>query len=739
MATTSPVKTEQLHGTVKTVTFANPENGYFVAKVTVEGKGERTVVGNAPIINVGEHLSALGTWHTSNWGPQFKASDVTLSEPTMLADIERYLAGAFEGIGKGFAKKMVAAFGEAIFEVIEKTPKKLNDVPGIGKKRAESIVKAYSEQSSVREIMVFLYRSGLSSAKATKVYEKYGERAIQTIKENPYCLCKDIWGIGFSKADAVAQKQGIPLDSEYRVCAGIHHVINEAVSSGSCGLPLVMVREKVSEMLNVPYDLVDSCIEFELSSMNLVKDTAAGDICLFPPGIYGAERNIAQKLLAMSSKAPAKVLHDIPTLVDYAQVESGILLEPTQREAVHIALASNVCVLTGGPGTGKTTITKILIQVLMENGLKALSLCAPTGKAAKRASEATNLMATTVHRLLGVGRKDGAQFNEKNPLPIDVLIVDEWSMADVRLMDLVCKALPATARLLMVGDVDQIPSVGPGKVLKDIIDSGAIPTVKLKTIFRQAATSDIIKNAHLINNGEMPEAGWKEGSDFCFMSISPKDRDDEELKKQCREKIETEVLRVARDMYKRGFDPIREVQVLAPMRRGILGVLSLNVRLQAILNPHPEAFLEAMGTKWCVGDKVMQQRNNYDKMVFNGDVGYVVAVDKDTRSVSVEFDEAVVTYKSGDLDELTLAYAFTIHKSQGSEFPVVIMPFDWSHYTMLKRNLLYTGVTRARKLCVIIGQPAAARVAVTTAQNDDRYSLLKEHLQKGLPRELMRA
>lgn len=731
MAQPSSPKLEQINGIVKTLTYVNAENGFFIVKIMVDGKGERTVSGSAPVINVGEHLSATGSWQSSKWGPKFKADDVTLSVPTMLEGIEKYLANAIEGIGKGYAKKMVGAFGERIFEVIENTPEKLHDVPGIGKKRAVAIIEAYKGQQAIREIMVFLHRSGLSSSKAYQVHKKYGDRSIELIKENPYILCRDMWGIGFSTADTVAQKQGIEADSDYRVCAGIQHVLKEAEGFGSCGLPEDTVREKTSLLLNLPYENIDRCIGYELSALNLVRDIAGNEACLFLPRIHAAEKSIAAKLLEHVRRPPVHVLHDINDLINNAEVEIGIALDETQRDAVRVALSSNACVITGGPGTGKTTITRVLLKVFADNGMDSILLAAPTGKAAKRASESTGFEAATVHRTLEVGPDGLFKYNAANPLDCDVLGLDEWSMADVRLMNSVILALPTSSRLIMIGDKDQLPSVGAGKVLSDIIESEAIPTVKLKTIFRQAAKSDIIKNAHAINAGEMPALNWREGSDFCFTDISPRNPQDEDEKKKCREDIEAEILRVARDMYKLGYDPIKDVQVLAPMRRGLLGVISLNARLQAILNPQPEAMVEILGTKWGTGDKVMQLRNNYEKTVFNGDVGYIDAVDVVARTVSVQFGDKVVSYKASEMEELNLAYAMTIHKSQGSESPVIVMALDWSHFTMLKRNLFYTGVTRAKKLCVVVGQAAAARVAVRTAQNEERYSTLKERLRQG--------
>lgn len=722
-------KLDTISGTVKTLTCVRPENGFFIAKVMVPGKGERTVIGNAAVINVGEQLSATGRWESSKWGSQFKAVDVSLSAPTMLDGIEKYLSSAIEGIGKGFAKKLVEAFGETIFDVIESNPEKLAGVKGVGPKRAKSLVDAYEEQKSIREIMVFLHRCGLSTTRAKRVHDKYGKRAIDKIKENPYILCRDIWGIGFSTADEVAKKQGIPSDSEYRVRAGIQHVLREAEGQGSCGLPLELVREAASTLLDQDYELINRCIGYELESDSLVQDRASGVECLFLPLIHRNERYIASRLVEHLKRPLARNLSNLEESINTAEVDMGIVLEDSQREAVRVALSNSVCILTGGPGTGKTTITKVILHVLKERGLGDIRLAAPTGKAAKRASEATGHPALTLHRTLEFSREGGFVYNDQNPLICDALVIDEMSMVDVSMMASIMRALSPETRLILVGDVDQIPSVGPGKVLSDIISSNALPTVRLKAIFRQAASSQIISNAHAVNRGELPTVGWQKGSDFFFSAFAPKTKEDEE-KREVREQIQKEVIRLARDMYKLGFDPIREVQVLAPMRKGLLGVEALNLMLQEVLNPDPPDVFELFGVKWGIGDKVMQLRNNYEKQVFNGDIGYVHAVLHEERCIVVDFEGVMVTYKTSELDELTLAYVMSIHKSQGSEFPVVIIPLDWSHFKMLKRNLFYTAITRARKLCVVVGQVAAAQVAVKTAQNEERYSRLKECLKE---------
>ncbi|MNR71567.1 ATP-dependent RecD-like DNA helicase [compost metagenome] len=735
MASTSPPATgdqvQSLTGVVKTLTYVNPDNGYFVARVDVAGK-EQTVTGTTPAINLGETLSAKGKWVSSNWGPQFKASEISLAAPNSLEGIEKYLAHAIEGIGKGFAKKLVAELGEAVFDVIENDPDRLRSIKGIGKKKADALITGYAEKKSLREIEVFLFNLGLSPARAKRVFNKFGFDAVEQLKVNPYLLCDEVWGIGFKTADEAARKQGIGHDSEFRITAAIHYLLREAEGQGSCGLPDDVLRERASELLGVDYARINNCVSFEVDAGKLVQDWAGGQPCTFREKVYGAEKSIAQLLLKHAARHPAHTVSEVDCAILDVELDMRITLEDAQREAVRAALLSQVCVITGGPGTGKTTITRVILECLKAAGLNPLLLCAPTGKAAKRASEATKFDALTVHRTLEVQKDGQFKFNEKNPLEADVLVVDESSMVDIYLFRSILKALPAHCRLLIIGDVDQLPSVGPGKVLADIIDSGAVPTVRLTQVFRQAATSQIIVNAHKVNRGEMPVVGYEHGSDFCFTNFSPRNPKSETDKEKAREDSEKELLRVVRDMYKLGYDPIREVQVLAPMRRGRLGVISLNTKLQALLNPHPSAQVEFNGVKWGVGDKVMQLRNNYDRGVFNGDIGYVLDVDLQGRLLTVSFDNLEVEYKFADLDELTLAYAFTIHKSQGSEFPVVIMPLDYSHYMMLRRNLVYTAITRAKKLFVGVGDKEALRKAVETAQNDERWTRLKEWLLQGV-------
>jgi exodeoxyribonuclease V alpha subunit len=709
-----------LHGVVKILTFRNEENGYFVAKVYgADGKTEQTVVGNSPVINVGMHIEAKGTWHPSNWGQQFKASEVLMTAPKDLAGIEKYLgSGAFFGIGPGAAKKLVAAFGTKVFTTIRDEPEKLNGVPGIGKKKAQSIIDGYREGEAKSDIMVFLHQQGLSTSKADKIFKRYGEDTVKKVKKNPYLMTDEIWGMGFKTADAVAQKMGVAVDSEYRIHSGILHVVRESVGKGSCGIPHEKLIEGTSLLLGLTYEQVQAGIDAELASGALIKDVAAGNECYFARVVYAAEKNIAELLLKRKAAGVAEAIDKIALRLLNAEMEIGISLEETQKRAVVAALENVVCVITGGPGTGKTTITKTIVTILEEANLRVM-IAAPTGKASRRASEATGREATTIHRALEIGKNGKFKRNKENPLECDVLVVDEMSMVDVSLFNNLINALPDGCRLLLVGDVDQLPSVGAGKVLKDIIDSKVIPTVKLTEVFRQAKTSKIVMNAHTVNTGNAPESGWAAGADFGFL--------DHYLDRE-KDKTDEALVNLVRDLWKKGFDPIKDVQVLTPMKRGALGTLALNEKLREVLNPNPAEKLQLGILSLWTGDKVMQTKNNYDKDVFNGDIGIVAGINQKDKTLTVSYDERKATYRFNELDELVLAYAITIHKSQGSEFPVVVMPLDTSHFMMLKRNLVYTGITRAKKLMVMIGSKKAAWMAVQDTQVAERYSRLKEWL-----------
>lgn len=729
---------QDLKGTIKHITYANPDNGFFVAKVEVPGLGERTLVGKAPVVHVGEEFRARGKWERSNWGPRFSAMSMTLSMPSLAGGIEKYLASSVEGIGKGCAKKLVEALGADVFDIIEHNPERLAEVKGIGPKKRAAIVESFMAQKDLKDIMVFLHGMGLSSAKATKVQKFYGDSALRQIKENPYILCRDIWGIGFQQADGAARKLGIAPNSEYRVRAGIQHVLETALGMGSCGLPVQEVLNRASELLGVDHTLLERCIELELANGELIRDDLEGLPCLFRKAVYHTEDALAKVIMELASLVPARPIPDLDLRIKEAEVALGIELGESQREAARIALSNRVCVLTGGPGTGKTTITKLILYVMESStdprvgghGVRpGIVVAAPTGKAAKRASVATGRHASTVHRVLEFTKEGKFKHDRKLRLEGDGFVADEFSMADIFLAYSYIQAIPDHGRLLVVGDVDQLESVGPGKVLFDMIHSGVLPVARLTDVFRQAAQSDIIKSAYAVNRGELPRLGFVKGSDFQFKVVEAQNPNDDAQKKAAREAISREIVAIHRTLEKMGYDPIRDVQVLSPMKKGLLGVDALNLALQEALNPVPAATLEAMGVRWCTGDKVLQLRNNYDKGVFNGDQGYIVDLDKDARTVTVDFSDQLYIYQASELDELTLAYTMSVHRSQGSEFPVVIMPVDYSHYSLLKRNLVFTGITRARKLFIGYGSRAALKHAVETVSIGERYSRLKTCLR----------
>lgn len=743
---------EEIKGTIIRLTYYNEESGYFVAKI--EGKrNELTVTGYSPSINVGEYLYAQGEWTQSNWGPSFKSKTVHMSQPTLASGIEAYLAHSVEGIGPVNAKRLINKFGDKVFEIIENSPEKLKEVDGIGKKKAESIVEAFNSKKALRDITVYLHSLGLSSAKATKVMEKLGAGAKEKLQENPYLLC-NIWGIGFKTADEVALKQGIPHSSPYRIKAGLYECLKKAQSDGSCGLPVDQLIEKTSEMLKLGFDCINSTLDEELVNKNLI-EVKLGDVtCCFTPDIYAAERSIAKFLLEHLKHPPIQDIPDIDKKIAEEEKLIGIELDPTQREAVKVALTNQVCVITGGPGAGKTTITKVILNILSKHlnhfkgGRKTpaaaiISLAAPTGKASKRATESTGFPGSTVHRLLEVGPNGQFKKNAYTPLESEVCSFDEFSMMDVFLTKSTFSAIDRKTRLIIIGDHNQLSSVGPGKVLGDIIDSGVIPTVRLTKIFRQALTSKIITNAYLINEGKMPDTSNQAGSDFFFLNFGWSAEKEEMSKDQIkfiqesnlaeRLRMQKELIKLIKGLEKRGFDPIRDIQVLAPTRVGLLGTEKINALLQDALNPNPKKELVKNQTRWRTGDKVMQIRNNYDYNVFNGEVGYIQEITE--KEIVVEYDDKTIVYKHSDLDELVLAYAYTIHKSQGSEYPVLIMLFDMSHFMMLKRNVLYTGVTRAKKKCYILGPEQAMRIAINTFQPENRYTCLKKWLQEGIPPE----
>jgi len=716
---------ESLAGLVERVTFHSPESGFCVLRVKVRGERDLvTVVGQTAMISAGEWVTVSGHWtNDATHGLQFRAKFLKTSEPTTLEGIERYLgSGMIRGIGPVYAKRLVALFGQDVFDIIEAAPQRLREVGGIGPKRMAKIIAAWADQKVIREIMLFLHSHGVGTARAVRIFKTYGVDAIQVMTENPYRLARDIHGIGFKTADVIAGKLGIARDAMIRVRAGISFALAEATGQGHCGLPTEDLGKLAASLLEVSDDLIRTAVALELDEGIVIADEVEGRPCLFLAGLYHAERGIASRIQALMHEPLPWLEIDAEMALPWIGERTGMTLAPSQAEALRLALQSKVLVITGGPGVGKTTLVNSILKILRAKKVE-MKLCAPTGRAAKRMFETTGLPATTIHRLLELDPKTmGFKFNEERPLDCQLLVVDESSMIDVPLMNSLLKALPDEAALLLVGDVDQLPSVGPGQVLTDIIASGAVPVVRLTEVFRQAAQSRIIASAHKINQGQMPDLARTEPeSDFHFV---PAD-DPEQAVARVVELVRTRIPK------RFGLDPIRDIQVLCPMNRGGVGARALNIALQATLNPADERKVERFGSTFAVGDKVMQIENDTERQVFNGDLGFVTGLDLDDGELLVDFDGREVAYPFGELDTLVPAYAITIHKSQGSEYPAVVIPVLTQHYTMLQRNLLYTGITRGKKLVVLLGQQRAVAMAVRNTAGRRRWSKLDEWLGNG--------
>jgi len=714
---------EVLAGLLERVTFHNPENGFCVLRAKARGHRDLvTVVGHAATISAGEWITASGDWtNDRTHGQQFRARFLKTSAPSSIDGIEKYLgSGMIRGIGPVYAKKMVKAFGDKVFDVIEAEPDRLREVTGIGTVRAKRITDAWAEQKIVREIMVFLHSNGVGTARAVRIFKTYGADAVQIMSENPYRLARDIRGIGFKTADAIAMKLGIEKTAKIRLRAGISYALTEAMDEGHCGLPTDKLIPLAEELLEAPKELILAALELERSEGNVVADTVGDTGCTFLVGLYKAEQAIAERLLQILNGRLPWAWIDPEKAIPWVEARTGMKLAESQAAAIRLALKAKALVITGGPGVGKTTIVNSILRILAAKGVKLL-LCAPTGRAAKRMTEATGVEAKTIHRLLEVDPKGGGfKRNADHPLDCDLLVVDEASMVDVMLMQALTRAIPDGSALLIVGDIDQLPSVGPGQVLADVIGSGALPEIRLTEVFRQAAQSRIIVNAHRLNQGLMPDlAKASADSDFYFV---PAD-DPETAVQRIRDLVKTRIPR------RFGLNAIRDIQVLCPMNRGGVGARSLNVDLQAALNPAGERKVERFGWTFAPGDKVMQIENDYDKEVYNGDIGYVDNVDIDAGELVASFDGRAVTYGFGELDTLVPAYAVTIHKSQGSEYSAVIIPVLTQHYTMLQRNLLYTGITRGKRLVVLVGQKKAIAIAVRNVSGRRRWSKLDEWLR----------
>ena len=717
-----------LEGVLERVVFANEENAWSVVRLTVPGQRDPvTAVGNLLGVQPGENLRLSGAWiQDPKYGRQFKVASYQTVAPATRTGIEKYLSsGLIRGIGKGLAGRLVHAFGLETLDVIENQPERLREVEGIGPQRSASIQRAWVEQRDIKDVMVFLQSHGVSTSFAIKVYKTYGAQAVHVVRENPYRLAIDIYGIGFKTADTIASSLGISPTAPQRIEAGTLHLLGEGADRGHVFLPRQQLQEDAGKLLGAEVWRVDQATAALAESGQVVvepspaapADPAEEAISLKP--LHTAEAGIAARIRALLVQPPLPLEIDLDRALEWFEKQERIALAAEQRQAIRAGLTRKVLVITGGPGTGKTTLVRGIVTILEKKGQKIL-LAAPTGRAAKRLAEATEGEATTIHRLLEFNAQTRAfDRNRERPLSCDLLIVDEASMLDTVLAYHLLRAVPDAGRLILVGDVDQLPSVGPGSVLADLIRSDAVEVVRLTEIFRQAQRSLIVVNAHRVNQGHMPvlESVDSDGDFFFFERRTP-------------EEIVETVCQLVAKRIPAGFklDPVQQIQVLTPRNRGPLGTETLNARLRDLLNPEGAAVTRG-GQTLRVGDKVMQVRNNYDLEVFNGDIGRIAAIDEEEHLVRVAMDGRQVVYDFGSLDELVLSYACTIHKSQGSEYPCVVIPLHTTHYLMLQRNLLYTAVTRARRLAILVGEERALRIAVGNRRVKTRFTRLAERLR----------
>ena len=717
---------EYVAGQVERITYHDAESGFCVLRVALHGRRDpATIVGHAAQVAVGEHVHATGAWvHDRTHGQQFKATWIRVSPPDSPEGIERYLgSGLIKGIGPHLARQLVQAFGTAVFDVIDREPDRLLDIAGIGRVRARRIVENWQGQRAVREIMVFLHTHGIGTSRAVRIHRTYGPAAVQVLTEDPYRLARDIRGVGFLTADRLARQVGVPLDAMTRRRGSLQHVLSEAVKQGHCALPTSELLERTAALIELPSTLIEEALALEVEQGSLVARVVERTPMHALASLDAAEHAAAARLVDLARRPRPWPAIDADRAIPWVEARLSLALAPSQRKAVAEALASRVTVLTGGPGVGKTTVLRAILGILTAKGVRPL-LAAPTGRAAKRMTEATGLEARTIHRLLEINPQDGRfRRGPHHPLEGDLLVIDESSMVDVVLMAHLLQAVPATMGLLLVGDVDQLPSVGPGQVLADIITSGRVAVSRLTEIHRQSAESRIVLAAHAINAGEMPSFSDAGRGDCFFVAAADADQAVERV-------LQVVSVRIPKRF---GLDPVRDVQVLCPMNRGGLGAAALNQALQRLLNPLGAPAIERYGQRFAVGDKVMQIENDYDKEVYNGDLGVVRAISLEEQTMTVVFDARAVVFDFGDLDRLVLAYATTVHKSQGSEYPAVVIPLTTQHYPMLQRHLVYTGVTRGKQLVVIVGQKRALAIAVRGAQTRRRWSQLRELLAVAQP------
>lgn len=715
---------EKICGTVDTIIFASQDNRFTVLKLSPEKLSTQITVtlnGIAPLI--GQLLEIEGEWvKHPKFGQQFKATTYKTVAPTEISGIEKFLAsGAINGIGPAMAKKIIAEFGEKTLEIIAKSPNELLKVPGIGKKTAEKISTSYLEQSELTEIMVWLENHGISNTYAGKIFAKYGSFAIDIMEKDIYRLFQDIEGIGFLTADKLAFNLGIQREDKRRIISGIDYALMQLCNNGHCCIPEMALVDKTAKILQVNNQIIFTILKERIDNGSLNTEVVGGETLIYPPYLYYAEKKVATRLLQLQQATEPLSEDNLSLFIKVWEKDNQIQLAQKQKEAIKACLHHGVLVLTGGPGTGKTTVIKGILSILKAQGLK-IRLAAPTGRAAKRLSETTGQKALTIHRLLeanNLAQDDNLQLGFSkdidDQLDADVIILDEVSMVDIVLMHHFLNAVPDGCRIILVGDTDQLPAVGPGSVLKDIIRSQKIPAIRLDEIFRQAQTSMIIQNAHIINAGRLPDLR-KQYSDFVFYELNDDTSITQKILDLC-----------TKDLPHEGFDVLKDVQVLSPMHRFLCGVENLNLMLQEQLNPKKnQDELKYSSQTFRVGDKVMHIRNNYQKNVFNGDIGFIQ--DINNEKLTVNYFDHIVTYEKNELNELTLAYASSVHKSQGSEYKVVIIPLSTSHYIMLQRNLLYTAITRAKQKVIIIGSKKALMTAVQSNRTQKRYTLLAERL-----------
>ena len=711
-----------LEGVLERIVFFNEENSFTVARFqVVEKKDLITIVGALPLPTPGETLRLKGQWVVdTKFGQQFRVESCLSVLPATIVGIQKYLGSSLiKGIGPIMARRIVDKFGLETFDIIEDSPERLREAEGIGPIRTERITNAWQEQKEIREVMVFLQGHEVSPAYAVKIYKIYGDKAISVVKENPYRLALDISGIGFKTADKIARSMGIDPNSQIRAEAGIIHVLSELVDEGNVYYPDQELKKKAGELLEVDPAVLEMALATLAQQDRIIIEELPEGKAVYLTPLYVAEANVARRLktLIESTKQPLQL--DVEKAIKWVQGINRIELAETQKQAIKKAVTGKMLVLTGGPGTGKTTLVNSLVRILEKKGQRIL-LASPTGRAAKRLSEVTGKEAKTIHRLLEFSPKEGGfKRNEDNPLYADLIVIDEVSMVDTILMNNLLKAVPVTATLLLVGDVDQLPSVGPGNVLKDIIASGCVETVILTEIFRQAQESLIVVNAHRVNRGEFPQLKPQQGqrSDFYYIEKNTPEEVLAVIKELCGKRLPNAF----------HFSPFDDIQVMTPMHRGTVGVSNLNAELQRMLNPEGKVITRG-GRLFRANDKVMQTKNNYEKDVFNGDIGRIISIDFDEQQVQVKFDDRLVNYELSDLDDLVLAYAISVHKSQGAEYPAVVVPLLSQHYIMLQRNLLYTAITRAKRLVVLVGSKSAIAIAVRNNKVQHRFTNLAARL-----------